>query len=129
MVGQLPATWYASSTNGNLAGSITPTTTSAGMAKVKAALSTLPGKLSLPDNFDPVTTGFNAVKDNEVDDLLEVYGAALTAAGLTQEDAGKAAWRRGQVRHSDTTTAMPMSKPCPTSPPLFKDSQSCRIGI
>ncbi|WP_312438519.1 hypothetical protein [Janthinobacterium sp.] len=91
MVGQLPATWYASATNGNLAGSITPTTTSAGMAKVKAALSTLPGKLSLPDNFDPVTTGFNAVKGNEVDDLLEVYGAVLTAAGLTQEDAGKAA--------------------------------------
>lgn len=31
----------------------------------------------------------------------------------------RAAGEWGQVRHSDTTSAMPTSKPCPTSPPLF----------
>lgn len=91
MVGQLPATWYNSVTNGNLAGTLTPASITTSLAKVKVALLTLPGKLSFPDNFDPITTSFNAVKGNEVDDFLEVYGVALAAAGLTQEEAGKAA--------------------------------------
>lgn len=89
--GQEPGAWFASVTNGALNGAITPTGLSDALGKVKSTIATLPGKLSLPDGFDPITTGFNATKGDAVDGLLEVYGVALTTAGVTQADAGKAA--------------------------------------
>lgn len=89
--GQEPGAWFASVTNGVLSGVITPAGLSDALGKVKSAIATLPGRLSLLDGFDPITTGFNATKGDAVDGLLEVYGVALTTAGVTQADAGKAA--------------------------------------
>lgn len=85
--GQNPAAWYASAGAGTLGGAITSGTLSAAQGKLKAMLATLPGKPALPDGFDPVTTAFHAKKGDAADDLLESYGAALTAAGLTQAEA------------------------------------------
>ncbi|WP_260685173.1 hypothetical protein [Variovorax sp. KBS0712] len=89
--GQEPGAWFASASKGALSGAITPAGLSDALGKIKSVIATLPGKLSLPDGFDPITTGFNATKGDAVDGLLEVYGVALTTAGVTQADAGKAA--------------------------------------
>ncbi|MGJ7570924.1 hypothetical protein ACSFBX_10355 [Variovorax sp. RB2P76] len=89
--GQEPGAWFASVTNGALSGAITPTRLSEALGKVKWAIATLPGKLSLPDGFDPITTGFHATKGDAADGLLEVYGLALTTARVTQADASRAA--------------------------------------
>lgn len=85
--GQNPATWYASVTNGTLSGTITSGLLSTAQGKLKTTLATLPGKPVLPDGFDPLTAKFSAKKGDIGDDLLESYGAALAAAGITQADA------------------------------------------
>lgn len=85
--GQDPATWFAGSTNGALSSLITSNALADALAKFKATLVTLPGKPTLPDGFDPLTSQFSARKGDAGDDLLEAYRAALTAAGLSQTDA------------------------------------------
>ncbi|MWL88592.1 hypothetical protein [Cupriavidus sp. SW-Y-13] len=85
--GQDPSTWYASVTNGTLSGAITSGALSTAQGKLKTTLATLPGKPALPDGFDPLTAKFSAEKGDIGDDVLESYGAALAAAGITQADA------------------------------------------
>lgn len=87
LAGQNPATWYVNATSGDLSGAITANGLSTAVDKLKVALSTLPGKPVLPNDFDPLTSRFSAVKGDAGDDLLESYGTALAAAGLTQTEA------------------------------------------
>ncbi|HEY3536644.1 MAG TPA: hypothetical protein VGL01_04365 [Trinickia sp.] len=82
-----PETWFNGAKNGDLSGAITSGNLADALAKLTTALSTLPGKPALPDNFNPLTSGFTAEKGDAGDNLLESYGAALTAAGLSQSDA------------------------------------------
>lgn len=85
--GQNPATWYDNAKSGDLSGVITASGLSTALGELRTALSTLPGKPALPNGFDPLTSAFNAQKGDAGDDLLESYGSALTAAGLTQATA------------------------------------------
>ncbi|MDM0019326.1 hypothetical protein [Variovorax saccharolyticus] len=85
--GQVPATWFASSTNGALTSLITSTALADALAKFKLTLATLPGRLALPDGFDPLTSQFSATKGDAGDDLIESYRAALQGAGLSQTEA------------------------------------------
>ncbi|WP_353627679.1 hypothetical protein ABNQ24_06855 [Ralstonia pseudosolanacearum] len=91
MVGVLgkqdPATWFASVSNGSLASSITTDSLNGALGKLKAALATLPGQLKLADGFNPINSIFKAEKGDMGDNLLETYGASLTASGLTQTQA------------------------------------------
>ncbi|MFM0722385.1 hypothetical protein PQQ53_01670 [Paraburkholderia strydomiana] len=82
-----PETWFNGAKNGDLAGAITSGNLADALTKLQTSLSTLPGKPSLPDNFNPLTSSFKAEKGDTGDNLLESYGAALTAAGLSQSDA------------------------------------------
>lgn len=84
---QQPNAWFDAATNGTLAGAISGNAIAVAHDKLVATLATLPGKPSLPAGFDPLTSQFNAQKGDAGDDLLEVYGAALTSTGLTQSDA------------------------------------------
>ncbi|MGD7258477.1 hypothetical protein ACQCQU_26250, partial [Ralstonia pseudosolanacearum] len=70
-----------------LGAAITADALASAKGKLIAALATLPGKPSLPNGFDPLTSRFNAVKGDAGDTLLESYATALTAAGLSQADA------------------------------------------
>jgi hypothetical protein len=91
MVGVLgkqdPATWFTIVGKSNLAGSITTDNLNSALDKLKAALATLPGKPTLPDGFNPISSSFKAQNGNAGDDLLETYGASLAASGLTQTQA------------------------------------------
>lgn len=103
--GQAPATWFAASTNGALSSLITPTALADALNKFKATLVTLPGKLALPDGFDPLSSQFSAKKGDTGDDFLEAYRAALTATGLSQTEAATRASAR--PRHWRATTRCP----------------------
>ncbi|WP_232096869.1 hypothetical protein [Comamonas thiooxydans] len=96
--GQKPDTWFDSATNGSLSGAIHASALATAQDKLKAVLSSLPGKPSLPAGFDPLTSQFHAQKGDAGDDLLESYGAALTSAGLTQSEAA------GSVAAGETLT-------------------------
>ncbi|SEB17240.1 hypothetical protein [Variovorax sp. YR216] len=85
--GQDPATWFASATNAALGGVITSTAVSSALTQFKVILASLPGKLALPDGFDPLTSQFSAKQGDAGDDLLESYRTALSAAGLSQTEA------------------------------------------
>ncbi|MGX5885572.1 hypothetical protein MJS38_32840, partial [Burkholderia gladioli] len=91
MVGVLgkqdPSTWFANVSKGDLASSITADNLNSALDKLKTALASLPGKPSLPDGFNPLNTAFKAQSGDAGDDLLESYGASLTASGLTQSEA------------------------------------------
>lgn len=91
MVGVLgkqdPSTWFANVSKGDLASSITTDNLNSALDKLKTALASLPGKPSLPDGFNPINTAFKAQSGDVGDDLLESYGASLTASGLTQSEA------------------------------------------
>ncbi|CAG4897071.1 hypothetical protein [Paraburkholderia gardini] len=91
MVGVLgqqdPDAWFNGVKNGDLAGTITTDNLNAALIKLTAALATLPGKPALPAGFNPVNSAFKAEKGDAGDNLLETYGAALTASGLSQSDA------------------------------------------
>ncbi|ARM02287.1 hypothetical protein JAO05_28270 [Burkholderia pseudomallei] len=91
MVGVLgkqdPDTWFSGVKNGDLVGAITSGNLNDALIKLKTAIATLPGKLALPDGFNPLTSSFKAEKGDAGDDVLETYGAALTASGLSQSDA------------------------------------------
>ncbi|WP_414444647.1 hypothetical protein [Burkholderia sp. 22PA0106] len=82
-----PETWFNAVKNGDLSGTITSSSLADALATLQTALSTLPGKPSLPNGFNPLTTSFKAEKGDSSDNLLERYGVALTAAGLSQSDA------------------------------------------
>ncbi|CAG4886846.1 hypothetical protein [Paraburkholderia saeva] len=82
-----PETWFNGAKNGDLAGAITNSNLADALTKLTNALATLPGKPALPNGFNPLTTSFKAAKGDAGDNLLESYGAALTAAGLSQSDA------------------------------------------
>ncbi|WP_341874968.1 hypothetical protein [Burkholderia pseudomallei] len=84
---QDPDAWFNSAKNGDLNGAITSDNLSAALVKLKTALATLPGKPALPNDFNPLTTSFKAEKGDAGDNLLETYGAALLASGLSQSDA------------------------------------------
>jgi len=104
--GQDPATWFASSTSGTLTSLITSTALADALAKFKATLATLPGRLALPEGFDPLTSPFSARKGDAGDDLLESYRAALTAAGLSQtEAAARAAAGQALTKEAYAATA------------------------
>ena len=91
MVGVLgnqdPEAWFSSVKSGDLATAITSGNLTAALTKLTNALATLPGKPALPVDFNPLTTSFKAEKGDAGDNLLESYGAALTASGLSQSDA------------------------------------------
>ncbi|WP_431819708.1 hypothetical protein [Burkholderia sp. F1] len=91
MVGVLdkqdPDTWFSGVKNGDLVGAITSGNLDDALIKLKTAIATLPGKLVLPDGFNPLTASFKAEKGDAGDDVLETYGTALTASGLSQSDA------------------------------------------
>ncbi|QTO49927.1 hypothetical protein J8I86_15245 [Burkholderia latens] len=84
---QDPDTWFNAAKNGDIAGAITSGNLADALTKLTNALATLPGKPTLPNGFDPLTTSFKAEKGDTGDNLLESYGAALTASGLSQSDA------------------------------------------
>ncbi|CAJ4740165.1 cell wall surface anchor family protein [Burkholderia pseudomallei] len=84
---QAPSTWFANVSKGDLASSITTANLNSALDKLKTALASLPGKPSLPDGFNPINTAFKAQSGDAGDDLLESYGASLTASGLTQSEA------------------------------------------
>lgn len=84
---QKPDAWFDAATSGGLSGAISANALSSAQSKLKAVLSSLPGKPSLPAGFDPLISPFHAQKGDAGDDLLESYGAALTSAGLTQSEA------------------------------------------
>ncbi|KAF3461277.1 hypothetical protein GO287_02055 [Ralstonia solanacearum] len=84
---QDPSTWFANVSKGDLASSITTDNLNSALDKLKTALASLPGKPSLPDGFNPLNTAFKAQTGDAGDDLLERYGASLTASGLTQSEA------------------------------------------
>lgn len=85
--GQNPATWYANAKSSDLSNVITASGLTTAVTELKTTLATLPGKPALPSGFDPLTSKFSAQKGDPGDDLLESYGSALTAAGLTQATA------------------------------------------
>ncbi|CAK0539521.1 cell wall surface anchor family protein [Burkholderia pseudomallei] len=91
MVGVLgkqdPSTWFANVSKSGLVSSITNDNLSTALDKLKTALASLPGKPSLPNGFNPLNTAFKAQNGDAGDDLLESYGASLTASGLTQSEA------------------------------------------
>lgn len=91
MVGVLgkqdPDAWFNGAKSGDIAGAITTGNLNDALTKLTNALATLPGKPALPTGFNPLTTSFKAAKGQPGDDLLEAYGAALTASGLSQSDA------------------------------------------
>ncbi|MCW0090582.1 hypothetical protein QOU69_14505 [Burkholderia pseudomallei] len=91
MVGVLgkqdPAAWFDSAKSSDLTGTITAANLNSSLAKLATALATLPGKPALPDGFNPLNSPFKAEKGDAGDGLLETYGAALTASGLSQLDA------------------------------------------
>lgn len=91
MVGVLgkqdPGAWFDSAKSSDLTGTITAANLNSSLAKLATALATLPGKPALPDGFNPLSSPFKAEKGDARDGLLETYGAALTASGLSQSDA------------------------------------------
>lgn len=91
MVGVLgkqdPSTWFANVSKSGLVSSITNDNLNTALDKLKTALASLPGKPSLPNGFNPLNTAFKAQSGDAGDDLLESYGASLTASGLTQSEA------------------------------------------
>ncbi|CAJ5019308.1 Uncharacterised protein [Burkholderia pseudomallei] len=91
MVGVLgkqdPGAWFDGAKSSDLTGTITATNLNSALAKLATALATLPGKPALPDGFNPLSSPFKAENGDSGDDLLETYGAALTASGLSQSDA------------------------------------------
>lgn len=84
---QDPSTWFANVSKSDLASLITTDSMNIALDKLKTALASLPGKPSLPDGFNPLNTAFKAQSGDAGDDLLESYGASLTASGLTQSEA------------------------------------------
>uniref|UniRef100_A0AAU7PGE5 Lipoprotein n=1 Tax=Burkholderia phage vB_BgluM-SURPRISE13 TaxID=3159457 RepID=A0AAU7PGE5_9VIRU len=97
MAGQAPADFFNGATSGSLSGSITADKLSASLAKVAAAIQTLPGQLKLADGFNPINSTFGAVKGDANDALLDQYATSLKAAGLTQNDV------TAKVATADTT--------------------------
>lgn len=91
MVGVLgkqdPGAWFDSAKSSDLTGTITAANLNSSLGKLATALATLPGKPALPDGFNPLNSPFKAEKGDAGDGLLETYGAALTASGLSQLDA------------------------------------------
>ncbi|WP_334032899.1 carboxypeptidase-like regulatory domain-containing protein [Burkholderia gladioli] len=103
---QDPGTWFANVRGGDLAGLITSTNLASATASLKTQLATLPGKPTLPNGFDPLTSTFTATKGDAGDDVLEVYGAALIASGLSQADAeGKSATSSALTQAATAATA------------------------
>ncbi|MGA4024877.1 hypothetical protein ACI2T7_26320 [Ralstonia nicotianae] len=84
---QDPDAWFNSAKNGDLSSAITSDNLNGALGKLKTALVTLPGQLQLPDGFNPINSTFKAEKGDAGDNLLETYGASLTASGLTQTQA------------------------------------------
>ncbi|MCA8008629.1 hypothetical protein [Burkholderia cenocepacia] len=84
---QDPGAWFDSAKSSDLTGTITAANLNSSLAKLATALATLPGKPALPDGFNPLNSPFKAEKGDAGDGLLEIYGAALTASGLSQSDA------------------------------------------
>lgn len=114
---QDPSTWFANVSKSDLANSITTDNVNTALDKLKTALASLPGKPSLPDGFNPLNTAFKAQSGDAGDDLLERYGASLTASGLTQSEAavdtanGQALTQQANSATAYTTpglTAIPM---------------------
>lgn len=84
---QEPGAWFDGAKGSDLTGTITAANLNSALAKLATALATLPGKPALPDGFNPLNSPFKAEKGDAGDGLLETYGAALTASGLSQLDA------------------------------------------
>ncbi|CAJ5327835.1 cell wall surface anchor family protein [Burkholderia pseudomallei] len=84
---QDPDAWFNSVKGGDLSTSITTDNLNDALAKLETALATLPGKPTVPSGFNPLNTAFKAQSGDAGDDLLESYGASLTASGLTQSEA------------------------------------------
>ncbi len=91
MVGVLgkqdPGAWFDGAKSSDLTGTITAANLNSSLAKLARALATLPGKPALPVGFNPLNSPFKAEKGDAGDGLLETYGAALTASGLSQSEA------------------------------------------
>ncbi|WP_244145817.1 hypothetical protein [Paraburkholderia tropica] len=84
---QDPSSWFANVSRTDLASSVTTDSLNTALDKLKTALASLPGKPSLPDGFNPISSVFKAQNGDAGDDLLETYSASLTASGLTQSQA------------------------------------------
>ncbi|MCF1444898.1 hypothetical protein ACI2VK_25235 [Ralstonia nicotianae] len=109
---QDPDAWFNSAKNGDLATSITTDNLNGALTKLETALATLPGKPTLPTGFNPINSAFKAEKGDTDDNLLETYGAALTASGLTQTQAavntanGQALTQQAYVATAFTTPGL-----------------------
>lgn len=84
---QDPDAWFNIAKSGDLTGAITIDKLNGALAKLATSLATLPSKPTLPDGFNPLNSSFKAQKGDPGDGLLETYGAALAASGLSQGDA------------------------------------------
>ena len=82
-----PDAWFNSAKNGDLSATITTDNLNGALTKLATALATLPGKPTLPNGFNPISSAFKAQNGDAGDDLLETYSASLTASGLTQSQA------------------------------------------
>ncbi len=71
--------------SGVLSSAITAGNLSSALAKVQAAIATLPGSLTLANGFNPLNSQFSVGDANDA--LLDQYATALQAAGLSQQDA------------------------------------------
>lgn len=70
--------------SGVLSGTITADNLASALAKVRAAIATLPGNLAIPSGFNPLNSQFSVGDANDA--LLDQYATSLAAAGLSQGD-------------------------------------------
>ncbi|WP_186125958.1 hypothetical protein [Burkholderia gladioli] len=85
VLGNGNASTFDRAASGVLSGTITADNLAGALAKVEAAIATLPGKLAISGGFNPLNSQFSVGDANDA--LLDQYAAALAAAGLTQADA------------------------------------------
>lgn len=87
IIGQDPAQWFVSASNSQVAGAVTAANVNNALGTVTQVLASLPGNVTIPNGFNPLTTAFTADQVSAGDVLLENYATGLVAAGITREEA------------------------------------------
>lgn len=86
LVGAIPSTWFDSADRTALQG-LDASGFNSAQTQLVNLLNDLPSKPQLPTGFNPLTSSFSPVRGDAGDDLLEIFGSALAAAGLDQTQA------------------------------------------
>lgn len=87
IIGQDPDAWFVSASNGQVAGAITNANITTALNTVTQVLASLPGNVTIPNGFNPLTSAFTADQVSAGDVLLENYATGLAATGMTREAA------------------------------------------